>query len=216
MLPRIRSQLPPLRRALRRRRRTLALLTAALLVAALLPSVLPALVPAAAASTTVVVASAQLPIGTKLEAEHLRTVRVAEDFAPPRSVDRPDQLTGRRTVTSVPEGVPVVPGMLEGEASAVVPGGSSMMAISAPAVLAPHLVPGTAVEILSSTPEAGSTRHTRARVVEVAAREGEGAVSGLAGPAAGETVVLVTVDPSGARDLAHAMHEGWVQITIVG
>jgi len=90
-----------------------------------------------------------------------------------------------------------------------------MMAISAPAVLVPHLVPGTAVEILSSTPEAGSTRRTRARVVEVAPHE-EGTVSGLAGPTAGETVVLITVGPSGARDLAHAMHEGWVQITIVG
>src|SRR5699024_7024464 len=101
------------------------------------------------------------------------------------------------------------------EAAAVVPEGSSMMAISAPAVLAPHLVPGTAVEILSSTPEAGSTRHIRARVVEVAPRE-PGARSGLAGPTAGETVVLVSVDPSGARELAHATHEGWVQITIVG
>ena len=215
MLTRIRSQLPLWRRALRRRRRTLALLTAALLLAALLPTVLPALVPAAAASTTVVVAAAELPIGTELEAEHLRTVRVAEDLAPPRAADGPEQLTGRCTVTSVPEGVPVVPGMLEGEAAAVVPGGSSMMAISAPAVLVPHLVPGTAVEILSATPEAGGTRRTRARVVEVASRE-EGTVSGLAGPMAGETVVLVTVDPSGARDLAHAIHEGWVQITIVG
>ncbi|HJB11920.1 MAG TPA: SAF domain-containing protein [Candidatus Brachybacterium merdavium] len=215
MLTRIRSQLPLWRRALRRRRRTLALLTGALLVAALLPSALPALVPAAAASTTVVVAAAELPIGTELEAEHLRTVRVAESLAPPRAVDGPEQLTGRRTMTKVPEGVPVVPGMLEGEAAAVVPEGSSMMAISAPAVLAPHLVPGTAVEILSSTPEAGSTRHIRARVVEVAPRE-PGAGSGLAGPTAGETVVLVSVDPSGARELAHATHEGWVQITIVG
>src|SRR5699024_11401059 len=102
----IRSQLPLWRRALRRRRRTLALLTGALLVAALLPSALPALVPAAAASTTVVVAAAELPIGTELEAEHLRTVRVAESLAPPRAVAGPDQLTGRRAMTQGPEGVP--------------------------------------------------------------------------------------------------------------
>src|SRR5699024_11352907 len=135
--------------------------------------------------------------------------------AAPRALDGPGQRAGRRTMTRVPEGVPGGPGRLEGEPAAVVPEGSSMMAISAPAVLAPHLVPGTAVEILSSTPEAGSTRHIRARLVEVAPRE-PGAGSGLAGPTAGETVVLVSVDPSGARELAHATHERWVQITIAG
>src|SRR5699024_9048378 len=192
MLTRIRSQLPLWRRALRRRRRTLALLTGALLVAALLPSALPALVPAAAASTTVVVAAAELPIGTELEAEHLRTVRVAESLAPPRAVDGPEQLTGRRTMTKVPEGVPVVPGMLEGEAAAVVPGRPSMWPTGAPSEPAAQRVPGTAAEVRPSAPEAGTTRHIRARVVEVAPRE-PGARSGLAGPTAGETVVLVSV-----------------------
>lgn len=215
MLTRIRSQLPLWRRALRRRRRTLALLTAALLVAALLPSLLPVLLPSAAATATVVVASAELPIGTELELADLETVRVAGDLSPPRAATDPEHLTGRRTVTVVPAGAPVLPGMLEGEGIDVVPAGSSLMAIGAPAVLAAHLLPGTTIEILSATSGAVSTRHTRAQVVEVAVRD-DGAMAGLAGPAAGEVVVLVTIDAAGARDLAHAMHEGWLAITIIG
>lgn len=215
MLTRIRSQLPLWRRALRRRRRTLTALTAALLVAALLPSVLPALLPVAAATTTVVVASAQLPIGTTLEADHLEKVEVATGLAPPETAAVPDQLMGRRTVTLVPAGVPVVPEMLDGETSAQVPEGTSLMTIGAPAVLAEHLLPGTTIEVLSSTPEAGSTRHTRAQVIEVAAGD-DGTMPGLAGPGAAELAVLITVERAGARDLAHALQEGWVSITIIG
>lgn len=215
MLSRIRSQLPLWRRALRRRRRTLTVLAATLLVAALVPSVLPALLPGASPSVSVVVASTDLPAGTTLSNGHLDTVRVAEDLAPPRTVASPEQLQGRSTAVAIPSGAPLLPGMLEGEVTGVVPEGAALIAISAPAVLGPHLSPGTMIEILSSTPEAGATRSTRAQVVEVSPSD-DGATAPLGATSPSQTVLLVTVDAPGARDLAHALHEGWMTITVIG
>lgn len=215
MLSRISSQVPLWRRALRRRRRTLAALAAALLLAVLAPSVLPAILPGASPTTTVVVAASDLPAGTTLEADDLSSVRVAEDLAPPRSLDGPEQLRGHRTVVAVPAGTPLLPGMLEGETTAAVPEGHALMAISAPAVLAPHLAPGATIEVLSSTPQEGRTRSTRAQVVEVSPDE-DGGGAAIGGGASNETVVLISVDPAGARELAHAHHEGWLMISVIG
>lgn len=215
MLSRIRSQLPLWRRALRRRRRTLTVLAATLLVAALVPSALPALLPGASRSVSVVVASTDLPAGTTLDSAHLETVRVAEDLVPPQTETSPEQLQGRSTAVAVPSGTPLLPGMLEGEVTGAVPEGAALIAISAPAVLGPHLSPGTMIEILSSTPEAGTTRSTRAQVVEVSPDDDE-ATAALGASSPSQTVLLVTVDAPGARDLAHAFHEGWMTITVIG
>lgn len=215
MLSRIRSHLPLWRRALRRRRRTLTVLAATLLVAALVPSVLPALLPGASRSVSVVVTSTDLAAGTTLESVHLDTVRVAADLAPPQATASPEQLQGRSTAVALPPGTPLLPGMLEGEVPEAVPEGAALIAIGAPAVLGPHLAPGTMIEILSSTPEAGVTRSTRAQVVEVLTGEG-GAAAALGTTAPDQTMLLVTVDAVGARDLAHAFHEGWMTITVIG
>lgn len=215
MLSRIRSQLPLWRRALRRRRRTLTVLAAALLVAALAPSALATVLPAAAHGTTVMVAASDLPAGVELDSSHVDTARVASELVPSQAATAPEQLQGRRLALDVPAGTVLLPGMLEGEAGRSVPDGSALMAISAPAVLGPHLVAGTSIEILSSTAEPGEARRTRAQVVELVGEE-EGAASGLGATAPSETVVLVLVDSMGARELARAMHEGWLTITVIG
>lgn len=215
MLSRIRSQLPSWRRALRRRRRTLTVLAATLLLAALVPSVLPALLPGASRSVEVVVSSTDLPAGAALDADHLETVRVAEELVPAGAAASPEQLRGHSTAVAVPAGTPLLPGMLEGEGVGTVPEGAALIAISAPAVLGPHLSPGTMIEILSSTPEAGTTRSTRAQVVEVSP-EGSGADAGIGASSPSRALLLVTVDAPGARDLAHAFHEGWMTITVIG
>lgn len=215
MLSRIRSQLPLWRRALRRRRRTLTVLAAALLVAALAPSALAAVLPGTADSMTVVVAASDLPAGVELDSSHVETARVASELVPSPAATSPEQLQGRRLVLDVPAGTALLPGMLEGEAGRSVPDGSFLMAIRAPAALGPHLVAGTSIEILSSTAEPGEARRTRAQVVELVGPE-QGAASGLGATAPSETLVLVVVDPMGARDLAHAMHEGWLTITVIG
>ena len=78
MFARLLPHLPLWRRALRRRRRSLSLLVAALAVVL----VLPALVPASMQSTPVVVAAGDLPTGTELGPQHLRTVEVASSLVP--------------------------------------------------------------------------------------------------------------------------------------
>lgn len=210
MLTRITAHLPAVRRALRRRRRTLATLLIALLAVAALP----ALLPPGSRGAAVVVAGQDLEPGTVLEPEHLRVVEVAADLVPTGSPTSPEELTGRVTVIPLAAGTPLLPGTLEDEGSPSIPEGDSLMAVTAPSVLAPHLRPGTGVEILHSAAGSGSTARTSATVLEVTS----GATSAVAGVTGGggEVVVLVTLSRSGAQDVAHATREGWSIVTVVG
>lgn len=211
MLTSLRAQFPAWRRALRRRRRALAVLAAALTLAVLVPSLLPLRLHGA----TIVVASADLPVGTVLGEQHLHTLRVAAELAPPDVTSDPAELLGRRTALTVPAGTPILPGLLDGDGTAVVAEGSALMAVPAPAVLVPHLAPGARIEILSSNPDAGTAVRIPARVVElpVSARSQE-SVMGQGSP--GQEHVLVAVDRARTGELAHAISEGWLTISIIG
>lgn len=211
MLTAIRAQFPAWRRALRRRRRTLALLAAALILAVLVPSLLPPRLHGA----TIVVASADLPVGTVLEEQHLHTLRVAAELAPPEVASDPAELLGRRTALTVPAGTAILPGLLDGDDSAMIAEGSALMAVPVPAVLAPHLAPGARIEILSSSPDAGAAVRIPARVVELPASAGaEPSVMGS--DSSGRDHVLVALDRHRTGELAHAISEGWLTISIIG
>ena len=143
MLSRLRTHLPAWRRALRRRRRLLALLILAATLAALLPSLLPPSVRGVPA----VVADQDLPAGTVLEAEHLRTVHVAEELLPVGAPSGPDEVIGQRTAHPLPAGAPLLPTALAAEEHPVLPAGMALMVVPVPGALAPHLspAPGRAV-----------------------------------------------------------------------
>lgn len=210
MLTRIRASVPAWRRALRRRRRMLIVLALALTLALLVPSVLPP----STRGVPVVAAAEDLSAGTVLTAQHLRTVRVAAELVPPGSASAPGQLVGREVALDVPARTPLLPGLLLGDGAAAIPEGSALMALPVPAVLVPRLVPGMHLDVLTSGPDPASVAAVPAVVVEPP--DAGGAADVLGQGTAGTAQVLVSVERSRAREVAHALREGWVSVSIVG
>lgn len=210
MLLRLRSQLPLWRRALRRRRRLLALLALAVAVAALLPSVLPPSV----RGTEVVVAREQIPAGTELAPEHLRTVRIADQLVPEDAPTGTQDLLGRTTAVPLVPGAPVLPAVLAGPQSVAVPAGSVLMVVPVAEVLLPHLRPGIELELLLPDPVSGHIGRVPAQVIEVAEDAQE--TDALGSGAAGTMAVLVAVERARAGELAHALGAATVEVAVIG
>lgn len=211
MLARLRTHLPAWRRALRRRRRTLAVLVVLAAAAALLPSLLPP----SLRGGDVVVVRGDLPAGTVLTPEHLRTLRVAEELIPPQAARRVEDLSGRTTAHRLAGGTPVLPGMLEEEGPAVVPPGSVLMAVPVPAVLVPHLRPGTRVELLSADPVTGSSLRVPATVVELSSPPGSGTGALGAGSEASAAAILA-LDRTRSQEVAQALGAAALTVSIIG
>lgn len=209
MLDRLRRHLPLWRRALRRRRRVLLVLVllGGLVVAA------PALLPPSAQGVRTVVAAAELPAGTRLAPEDLRTVAVAPQLVPAGASTSPDSLVGRTLRHPVGEGTALVPGMLEDEGAEPIGEGRVLMAVPVPAVLLPHLREGTEIELLPASPTDPDLRPVRARVVDLA--DDDGAASALGTGSAGPRA-LVSVEATRAHELAHALSTGAVSIAVIG
>lgn len=214
MLSRLRPQLPLWRRALRRRRHTLVVL--ALAAAAVL--VLPALVPASVTGVDTVVAAADLPAGTVLAPEHLRTVRVAPALVPEDAARSTEELLGAETGVPIAAGQALLPSMLDAARAPTVPDGRALMAVPVPDVLTPHLAPGTRIELLTADPMTGTTARIPADVVEVITGGSDGGATsgfGTEGPARASQA-LVTVERGRAGEVAHALGAATVTIAVIG
>lgn len=210
MLPRLRAQLPSLRRALRRRRRLLAALVLAALAAALLPSLLPP----SARGVEVVVTTTALPPGTVLREEHLGTTRLAAELVPEGTPREIQQVRGRTTLVPLGEGMPLLPGALESDGATTVPEGSALMSVPVPESLSGHLRPGTALELLPDAAGGPGGEGVPAQVVEVIAPAAESPA--LGGARTGSLEVLVLVDRARAREVAHALGGTGVVVAVIG
>lgn len=210
MLSRLRTHLPAWRRALRRRRRLLALLILAATLAALLPSLLPPSVRGVPA----VVADQDLPAGTVLEAEHLRTVHVAEELLPVGAPSGPDEVIGQRTAHPLPPGAPLLPTALAAAEHPVLPAGMALMVVPVPGALAPHLSPGTRVELFPTDLASGAGAGITAQVMQGAESSAGAAV--LGDGTGGMSEILVAVPREGARELAHALSTGTISLAVIG
>jgi Flp pilus assembly protein CpaB len=210
MFTRLLPHLPVWRRALRRRRRSLALLVAALAVVL----VLPALVPASMQSTSVVVAAGDLPTGTELGPQHLRTVEVASSLVPSGASSSVGQLEGERLAGPVSEGGAVLPADLVGAEGPAIPEGTALVAVPVPEVLLPHLAAGTRIELLMNDPVDGTGSRIPAEIRSLSA---DATTSGsLASPGSTGTEALVLVERQSAGDVAHALGAGTVTVSVIG
>lgn len=209
MLPRLRHHLPLVRRALRRRRRLLAALAVAVLAAALLPSVLPP----STRGVEVLVADVEIPAGTVLEDEHLRTVRVSPQLRPAGTLQEAAALRGRTALTDIAPGTPLLPGLLSAEHEVAIPDGTVLMAVPVPESLVDHLHAGTGIELLPADPTLPASRAVRAQVVETV--PATGGTGGL-GAATSTAEVVAAVPRSQSGDVAHALATGTVMISVIG
>ena len=210
MLSRITVSLPQWRRALRRRRRLLAVLVSALLIA----SAIPQLVPLLPRSHAVVVADGDLPAGTELTAADLRQVHVAAALVPEDAPATTQDLLGQRTAVPVSDGTPLLPGLFEAHGTPEMPDGSALIAVPLQAVLVPHLQSGAEVEIIASVAGEPAPKRITAQVMEIS-ETGAAGTLGLGGGEGG-AVVLVSLPPARAADVAQAMSEGWITIAAIG
>lgn len=161
-----------------------------------------------------VVADAELPAGTVLEARHLRTARVAAELAPEGSVRSLEDLVGSRTAQTIPSGAPLWAGMLEGEEPSEIPEGSVVMAVPVPEVLLPRLTKDAQLEILASTPGISSPARIPARVLDAPTVSSSGSVLEQGGM--GQAQVVVSVDGTRSGDIALAVAEGWLAVSPIG
>lgn len=210
MVSRLRRHLPLWRRALRRRRRLLAVLAFAVAVTAVLPSLLPPSLQGVA----VIVADDDLPAGTVLGPDHLRAVRTAAQLLPADAPTAPEQVLGRTTTSPVTAGTPLLDVLLSGDGPTVIPEGAVLMAVPVPELLAPHLNPGTRIELLPTDAFSETHGGITAQVVEAAAADS--ATVGLGSAGAGSTQILVAVDRSRSGELAHALAAGTVTVAMIG
>jgi len=209
MLSRLRAHAPLWRRALRRRRRLLTALAIAMLLAALLPAMLPP----SARGVEVVVSATPLDAGTVLTSDHLRTVRVAPELVPEGASHQADQVLGRTLRHPLPAGSPLWGVLLEDPGRPSIPHGSVLMIVPVADVLAPHLRPGTRIELLSTDPTRFAGAGIPAEVVEVIE---PGTPSVELGGGEGTHQALVTVRRDRSGEVAHALGVGGVVVSVIG
>ena len=208
MFARLLPHLPLWRRALRRRRRSLSLLVAALAVVL----VLPALVPASMQSTPVVVAAGDLPTGTALGPQHLRTVEVASSLVPSGAATAVEDLVGERLAAPVAADGPILSGDLLATGEDPLPEGTALLAVPVPEVLLPHLRSGTRLELLMSDPVDGSATRIPAEIRSLSPATGTGALG--TGTDAG-VQALVLVDRQRSGEVAHALGTSNVAVSVI-
>lgn len=185
----------------------LAAATAAVLV-------LPSLLPVSMQGAEVVVAAGDLPTGTELAPEHLRTVEVASSLVPDGAVSSPDVLEGEHLAGPVAEGGAILPADLVGADGLPVPEGTALMAVPVPEVLLPHLAVGTRIELLMSDPVDGSSKRVPAEIRSLSEASRASGALGTTGSATPEALVLV--ERHSAGEVAHALSAGTVSVSVIG
>ncbi|MGN7212664.1 SAF domain-containing protein [Brachybacterium paraconglomeratum] len=208
MLTRLLPHLPTWRRALRRRRRTLAVLVVAAAAVLLVPS----LVPASVTGTKVVVAAEDLPTGTALEAEQMRTVEVASSLVPSGAATAVEDLVGERLAAPVAADGPILSVDLLATGEDPLPEGTALLAVPVPEVLLPHLRSGTRIELLMSDPVDGSATRIPAEIRSLSPATGTGALG--TGTDAG-VQALVLVDRQRSGEVAHALGTSNVAVSVI-
>ena len=164
-------------------------------------------------------AARELPAGSTLAAEDVRTVRMGADVAPNHAPDREDAVVGRRTAVSVPAGTPLVPGVVHGAGiRPSVPPGLTLAAVRlADPGVARLLQPGDRVRILAGRNDptgaatgseaSAETLVARALVVEIQGGAAESSSGGLLAPSSVvdvEPLILLAVSTEEATRLAGA------------
>ena len=205
-MPRLRRSRSPVHLA---RRAGAALLAVLALVLALQPDPAPAGARAPAA-VPVVVAVADLPAGTRLDAGHLTVVAVPPEVVPDGVVERPELLEHRVLAAGVRRGEPLTDARLVGAGlTTLLPDGQ----VAAPVRLADLAVTalvraGDRVDVLATTGGSGTAERvaTGARVLAAPGQADAG------DPGAG--LLLLAVDDGTAARLAAASAEATLTISL--
>jgi pilus assembly protein CpaB len=173
----------------------------------------------------VVVAAADLNLGTELKAEHVKVLNFPQGQAPEGSFSQPQELVGRGLVVSVVKGEPILPPKLASkEAGAglppVIPEGMRAVSVRVNEVIgvAGYVLPGTHVDVIATASPTQQTTDTTSKVVLanvlVLTAGTRMEQDQKDGKPIQVTVVTMAVTPEQAELLALASTEGKIQLAL--
>lgn len=164
--------------------------------------------PAPAVTVDVLVAAHDLPAGATLTVADVRTAPLPPDAALPAArAEGHATLVGERTAVPVPEGLPLVPGVLAGGRLSGPPGTVVTAVRLADAAVARLLAPGDRVDVLAASAQGGpGTTVARRALVLPSPGDAAGGTGLLGGPtsAAESAPLMVAVRPEEAAAVAGA------------
>ena len=173
----------------------------------------------------VVVASANLPLGTELKKEDLTVVNFPAGQAPEGTFAKPSDIFGRGLIVSMVKNEPVLPAKLASkEAGAglppVIPDGMRAVSVRVNEVIgvAGYVLPGTRVDVLATANPTGNTQDVTSKVilsnVQVLTAGTRMEQDQEKGKPMAVTVVTLLVYPEQSERLALASTEGKIQLAL--
>jgi pilus assembly protein CpaB len=173
----------------------------------------------------VVVASANLPLGTELKKEDLSVVNFPVGQAPEGTFSKPSDIFGRGLIVSMVKNEPVLPAKLASkEAGAglppVIPDGMRAVSVRVNEVIgvAGYVLPGTRVDVLATANPTGQSQDVTSKVilsnVQVLTAGTRMEQDQEKGKPMAVTVVTLLVYPEQSERLALASTEGKIQLAL--
>ena len=173
----------------------------------------------------VVVANADLALGSELRADDLSTLDWPASALPEGAFDNPGALVGRGLITSVVRHEPILPGKLASKEAGsglppIIPAGKRAVSVKVNEVIgvAGYVLPGTHVDVLATASPSNRTEDTTSKVVlsnvEVLAAGTRLEQDTKDGKPMQVTVVTLLVTPEEAERLTLASTEGKIQLAL--
>lgn len=171
----------------------------------------------------VVLATGDLPVGSKIEDKDIKVVRLPTGDLPPHVYSQKSQVIGRGVVLPIAQGEFVLPGKLAGANAgygmpSLIPPGMRAVSVRVNEVVsvANFVQPGTRVDVLLTGNPNGSNEQQTTTVLENVAvlATGQKLERNPAGEASAAAVITLLVSPDDAQKLTLAGNQGHIQLTL--
>src|SRR5215472_802926 len=171
----------------------------------------------------VIVATGDLPVGSKIEEKDVKAVRFPAGDLPPHFYGQKSQVIGRGVVLPISQGEFVLPGKLAGASAgygmpSLIPPGMRAVSVRVNDVVsvANFVQPGTRVDVLlTGNPGSSGEQQTTTVLENVAVlATGQKLERNPAGEASSAPVITLLVSPDDAQKLTLAANQGRIQLTL--
>ena len=171
----------------------------------------------------IVVATGDLPVGSKIEEKDVKAVRFPAGDLPPHFYSQKSQVVGRGVVLPISQGEFVLPVKLAGANAgygmpSLIPPGMRAVSVRVNEVVsvAGFVQPGTRVDVLLTGNPGGAGEQQTTTVLENVAvlATGQKLERNAAGEASSAPVITLLVSPDDAQKLTLAGNQGRIQLTL--
>src|SRR5215475_8164844 len=171
----------------------------------------------------VIVAASDLQVGSKLQSNDIRQVKVPSSVLPPNSYKLPSQVLGRGVILPIKTGEFILPSKLADAGAgsglpSLIPSGMRAVSVRVNEVVAVagFVVPGTRVDVLLTGNPGGNSENQTTTVLENIAvlAAGQKLERNAAGEPQSVPVITLLVSPEDAQKLTLASQEGRIQLAL--